>query len=231
MRTPLLLFAAILCAACSSSSSPAPDMSVVSCCGKPGDKAINSLGIGKYCANVADCQGNAMATLCSSQGNTDKRKTFFCTMLCQKGMTDCGAGASCECDPNNPSACACTPTSCLTDPTLPASCIAERPMGDMRMTTGDMAVTSCCGKPGDTGNNLGVGKYCMTLADCNNNGMATLCSSLGNTDKRKTFFCTFLCQMGMTNCGTGATCACDPMNPSNCACTPNMCIMTPPPGC
>lgn len=78
----------------------------------------------------------------------------------------------------------------------------------------------CCGQPGDPGNNLGVGKYCMTLQDCANNGQASLCAVLGDP---MLHFCTFLCQQG-GNCGNGATCRC---NGNQCGCVPDSCIPFP----
>jgi hypothetical protein len=99
--------------------------------------------------------------------------------------------------------------------------------GDMATTGGDMTTTGgdmtalCCGQPGDVGNNLGVGKYCADLTGCGNNGMATICSTLGDP---MLHFCTFLCQMG-DNCGTGASCQCN--NQGQCACFPDSCANMP----
>jgi hypothetical protein len=97
----------------------------------------------------------------------------------------------------------------------------------------DMNVVSCCGNPGDTGNALGVGKYCTGIDDCAGNAEAKLCSSLGNTASRKTFFCTKLCDpkidMG-SQCGEGASCQCD-SGGAGCACTPTKCVTSAPPGC
>ena len=107
---------------------------------------------------------------------------------------------------------------------------------DLKTTpTGDMAEVSCCGKPGDLPNNVGVGKYCREIVDCTGNMRAQICSSLGNTANRKTFFCTFLCDPkadGGNPCGDGAACTCD-VGGAGCACTPVACSMNPnpPPGC
>ena len=85
----------------------------------------------------------------------------------------------------------------------------------------DMSVHSCCGMPGDTGNSLGVGKYCTMLADCASNSMATLCTTIASTT---TFFCTFPCNMpvdgGTDPCGTGASCLCQT---GGCGCVPTSC--------
>jgi hypothetical protein len=102
---------------------------------------------------------------------------------------------------------------------------------DLSMPTGgDMALLSQCGHPGDTGNSLGVGKFCMSISDCTGNGMkTTLCSSLGNgpmPSPDDTYFCTiYPCQPGdggmPTNCGENATCVCAMQG---CACTPLSCL-------
>jgi len=80
----------------------------------------------------------------------------------------------------------------------------------------DLSLPSCCGTPGDTGNNLGVGRYCNDINDCAGQ-MATLCATLANP---RYHFCTLVCQMG-GNCGTAATCIC---SAQGCACIPNRCI-------
>ena len=81
------------------------------------------------------------------------------------------------------------------------------------------ALDSFCGHPGDTGNDIGVGKYCNTLSDCNGNKMATLCATLGNAQAH---FCTKTCPMGSTDqCGMNATCVCQG---GSCGCTPNSCL-------
>jgi hypothetical protein len=82
------------------------------------------------------------------------------------------------------------------------------------------AFNSLCGKPGDVGNNVGVGKFCAMLSDCTGNMQATLCSSLGDPN---THFCTKTCPMGSTDqCGTNAMCVCNGNN--QCGCTPNECL-------
>jgi hypothetical protein len=77
-----------------------------------------------------------------------------------------------------------------------------------------------CGAPGDVGNELGIGKFCLDLADCSTTTSARLCSSLGDPD---THFCTKMCTMGSTDqCGTGTQCVCDSSN--RCGCTPTVCL-------
>ncbi len=113
-----LALAAVLLAACGSSSSPA-DMSATpdlySICGHPGDKG-NSLGVGQYCTMpFGECTG--MASICSTLGSTN---TYFCTMSCTPpndgGMpvTNCGENAYCQCGSGQmASGCGCYPTSCI----------------------------------------------------------------------------------------------------------------------
>lgn len=82
------------------------------------------------------------------------------------------------------------------------------------------AFESTCGEPGDTGNSIGVGKFCDTISDCSGNGEATLCSSLGD---QSTHFCTKICNSdaGPADCGEGATCVCAS---AGCGCTPMECL-------
>ena len=89
----------------------------------------------------------------------------------------------------------------------------------------DMAFFSNCGQPGDPGNSIGVGKFCMAISDCNNNGKATLCARLGDPNN---YFCTFMCDPAKpADCGDGATCSCQG---GQCGCTPNHCFGGPPDG-
>jgi len=83
------------------------------------------------------------------------------------------------------------------------------------------AFESDCGKPGDTGNELGIGKFCASLSDCSSTQAAPLCSSLGDPN---THFCTKTCSMGSTTeCGTNTECTCNGSN--QCGCTPSACLM------
>ncbi len=106
------------------------------------------------------------------------------------------------------------------------------PPADMAKT-GDMAILSQCGHPGDVGNSIGVGKFCMTIADCtaDPNAKTNICSSLGNGPNPSpddTYFCTiYPCHGdgGAGECGENATCVCAMQG---CACTPNSCLGNPP---
>jgi hypothetical protein len=82
------------------------------------------------------------------------------------------------------------------------------------------AFASDCGRPGDVGNELGIGKFCASLGDCSTPS-APLCSTLGDPD---THFCTRTCLATgpATQCGTGAQCTCDASN--RCGCTPTTCL-------
>jgi hypothetical protein len=97
---------------------------------------------------------------------------------------------------------------------------------DLAVSKGpDMAFHSLCGKPGDVGNSKGVGKYCTKLDDCATNGMATLCSTLGNDPQHPendTFFCLFTCTASSPSgyCGENAACQCQG---GDCGCTPTAC--------
>jgi hypothetical protein len=79
---------------------------------------------------------------------------------------------------------------------------------------------SICGKPGDTGNPKGIGKYCNGLFDCIGNGEASLCATLGNADAH---FCTKPCERGDdAACGDDVKCACNAGG--LCGCTPTSCL-------
>jgi hypothetical protein len=82
------------------------------------------------------------------------------------------------------------------------------------------AFNSTCGMPGDVGNEMGVGKFCAHLSDCDNPN-AGLCSSLGDPT---THFCTHTCKSTdpQTVCGTAAQCTCNASN--QCGCTPTKCL-------
>jgi hypothetical protein len=100
---------------------------------------------------------------------------------------------------------------------------------DLSMPAGpDMALLSRCGHEGDTGNSLGVGKFCTNQGpDCTGNGMANLCSALFNgqtPSSDDTYFCSFQCALGdpPSVCGENAQCLCNAS--SQCACIPNKCV-------
>ena len=90
--------------------------------------------------------------------------------------------------------------------------------------TGDLSVYSVCGHPGDTGNSLGVGKYCMDSMDCAQ--PASACSTLMPIPQGPIYFCTMLCDPNATTstCGENATCTClNANNPNLCGCVPDSC--------
>src|SRR5262245_26396157 len=68
---------------------------------------------------------------------------------------------------------------------------------------------SICGHPCDTGNSLGVGKYCTTFDDCSSNPRATICPVVFDPTTHA-YACTFVC-LGPTDtvCGENASCQCD----------------------
>jgi hypothetical protein len=91
----------------------------------------------------------------------------------------------------------------------------------------DMTVfMSACGKPGDPGNSLGVGKFCTVgefIAQCGMNKRATACTNIAVNDE---FFCTMVCDGtdggAPDQCGENAHCACDPKG-RGCGCYPDYC--------
>ncbi len=103
--------------------------------------------------------------------------------------------------------------------------LASTAPGDLASvaTSTDMAgggsTSLCCGQPGDTGNELGVGQYC-TGFNTGCTGMASLCSNISDSQLH---FCTMVCQAG-GNCGTGATCQCQN---NQCGCFPDSCMNMP----
>jgi hypothetical protein len=95
-----------------------------------------------------------------------------------------------------------------------AACGDDKPAVD--------AFYSICGNPGDTGNELGVGRFCREISDCAPTTNAKLCANLGDP---AAFFCTRTCNPMMDvmqQCGTATTCTCN--NGGSCGCTPNSCL-------
>lgn len=83
------------------------------------------------------------------------------------------------------------------------------------------AFETICGEPGDTGNSMGVGKFCSEISDCSGQA-ANICAILGNP---LAHFCTKICDPEMPvadTCGEDTTCEC---SGSSCGCTPASCTM------
>ncbi len=82
------------------------------------------------------------------------------------------------------------------------------------------AFYSKCGQPTDTGNELGIGKFCELNSDCS--ATAPLCSIYGD---KTTHFCTKTCQgdAGVDQCGTATQCVCE-TGGATCGCTPTACL-------
>ena len=122
-----------------------------------------------------------------------------------------------------PAACAAGPSLVLA--MLAAGCSSASTNEGTADSGGDDAqaeagpLNSFCGFPGDTGNSLGVGQFCETVYDCQQNSKATLCTQLGNPN---TYFCTFRCDpdAGAGVCGENAICACS----GQCGCVPTRCV-------
>jgi len=98
-------------------------------------------------------------------------------------------------------------------------CAVLAACGGGKSNSGPDAFYTTCGNPGDLGNELGIGKFCQTIADCSSTPMASICSNLGDVT---TFFCTRTCQStgSADQCGTGAQCVCS----GGCGCVPNTCL-------
>lgn len=102
-------------------------------------------------------------------------------------------------------------------------------MSDAGLEPGEQTVDlagfkSNCGWPGDKGNELGVGKFCLKLEDCGENPKAIMCTTLGDSEN---FFCTFRCTKGgpSDQCGSNARCAC---SDGGCGCMPSKCLKDEP---
>ena len=95
---------------------------------------------------------------------------------------------------------------------------------DSNTTSADGSGTSICGNPGDPGNDMGVGKYCLnaTSGECASQP-ASICANIGDADAH---FCTKICNDAMPDedqCGADATCICQGSG-GLCGCTPNSCL-------
>jgi hypothetical protein len=77
-----------------------------------------------------------------------------------------------------------------------------------------------CGKCGEKGNELGVGRYCTTSGDECSDTDAILCTVW--YEKSAPPFCTLPCKIDK-DCGTSAYCGTNPDNPSQRGCTPFSC--------
>ena len=101
----------------------------------------------------------------------------------------------------------------------------DLPAGDLGAGQGDLAAPpSRCGRPGDVGNSVGIGLFCVGLTDCDVTSGARLCSVIDNGPRptpSDTYFCTAVCTPAMgTACGEGAECAC---RGASCRCVPSAC--------
>jgi hypothetical protein len=98
---------------------------------------------------------------------------------------------------------------------------------DLLMSAPDLSFASKCGVPGDSGNALGVGKYCMVPGDCPST--APICSKVFYPG---TYFCTVATHctpdatgMDKATCGDNTVCTRDPTLGTGC--TPAKCAPTP----
>jgi hypothetical protein len=88
-------------------------------------------------------------------------------------------------------------------------------------------IDSACGQPCEPGNELGIGRFCNTLHDCDGTQIPTICATLGDPTEH---FCTAMCLTADAgdeagafprDCGQGATCQCQG---SQCGCFPTSCF-------
>lgn len=87
-------------------------------------------------------------------------------------------------------------------------------------------IDSACGQPCQPGNNLGIGRFCNNIHDCDGTQIPTICATLGAPDEH---FCTASCDPPdagpdaelTTNCGENATCQCQG---GQCGCFPSSCF-------
>ena len=86
---------------------------------------------------------------------------------------------------------------------------------------------STCGHPGDKGNSLGVGSFCIQQTDCSNcnpSTGATICTTAGGSQAPTQFFCTLIgCTVdaSVSGCGEGAICI---AQQGVTACVPTSCL-------
>jgi hypothetical protein len=111
---------------------------------------------------------------------------------------------------------------CLIAPSCGGGDDKEGPPVDMTASV-DLSPTPGCGHPGDTGNSLGVGKYCQSSSDCS--PPAGFCTA----DVGKGHICTIIncdpMKDSVSQCGDqGALCRCSMLG---CGCVPGRCV---PPG-
>jgi hypothetical protein len=96
----------------------------------------------------------------------------------------------------------------------------------MAVSMPDLELLSKCGRPGDTGNSVGVGTFCHSFTDCSGNSKAKLCTTIVNSitpSPADLYFCTMTCDPSMpdSQCGEGAYCLC---GNGACGCVPNRCF-------
>jgi hypothetical protein len=101
---------------------------------------------------------------------------------------------------------------------------------DMPDMTRDLTFFSCCGQPGDPGDNLAIGKFCRVTLDCPQSPIH-FCSA-DQLPQKHSYFCTIPCSStsDTTTCGASAKCLFNP-DLQGYGCVPTTCINNLPPGC
>jgi hypothetical protein len=89
--------------------------------------------------------------------------------------------------------------------------------GDMMSSDGGSNFPACCGKPGDPGNDYGVGLYCTQQNDCLFTPRSTMCV-ISSTPAYH--ICTRPCTQA-SDCGMAAQCVC---SGGSCMCFPVACV-------
>jgi hypothetical protein len=123
----------------------------------------------------------------------------------------------------------CLAGGCDDDTTAPADASIDASASKEDLSA--PAMLSQCGHPGDTGNSLGVGEYCVTSdgPSCPAGKKANACSAIVNDPAKPSpddsYFCTFFCSATDPpgTCGEDARCICRGVQ---CICIPNRCNNT-----
>jgi hypothetical protein len=182
-----------------------------SSCGSPSSLVDRDMGPGLDFASYDAGVNNSDAA--AADGGT-----CVTTTVCANGNTDCQAGQACNMALNPP---VCQTLHCGADGT---PCGANGNLCASGMCS--QTCTGNCCQFGRPGNDVGVGKFCVTASDC-----AGLQASTCLTNSTATGgFCSMPCVVGM-NCGSGAqclthtlmTCYDTSLTSTNCTCFPTDC--------
>jgi hypothetical protein len=93
------------------------------------------------------------------------------------------------------------------------------PLRDLAFPIDSSSSSWRCGRPGDRGDALGIGAFCLQLSDCINTRTAHICATL---DDNTAHYCTMTCGGDAGTCGDTATCM--PSGKLGNLCVPNTCL-------